>query len=63
MKRVANRIINKVRSMLESEMKRKIDNDDVPKDILFHMSGHWEELSATCHGNPRYHGNYGFGPP
>ena len=33
-KRVANLNISKSRSMLESEMERKIVEDDVPKDIL-----------------------------
>ena len=51
-KRVSGINVNKLRSLVETEMKKKVDDYDVPKDILFDHCGHSEQISSKHHANP-----------
>ena len=53
-KRVTQLNINKLRSMMETEMKKRIGQYDVPKDVLDLMLGHSEEISKKHYNNPQY---------
>ena len=51
-KTVSNLNINKLRSLGEGEMKRKIGDYDLPKKILYMICSAPEEVSVKFRGNP-----------